>query len=113
MKNNFKVTDMMDDVIELNSVLTMADVRNVCVENDYYTLGDNDEYSNMLNYVKNVCGSKTHTVDIEHIAKDIFLHSDIDRLCIELKRTPQELYLDIVEQISDKVTLYYCVGYEF
>lgn len=52
--------------------LTMASLRSLCVEKEWYTSGDNDEYSNMLAMSKkdDITGD-----DIVEIATDICEHS--------------------------------------
>ena len=57
------------------------DVRKVCIQNDYYTFGNNAQYSNLMSFV-----SKKETVteeDIFVISNDIFAHSDIERIMDE------------------------------
>lgn len=54
--------------------LTMASLRSLCVEKEWYTSGDNDEYSNMLAMSKknDITGD-----DIVEIATDIIEHSNL------------------------------------
>lgn len=54
--------------------LTMASLRSLCVEKEWYTSGDNDEYSNML-----AMSNKDDITsdDIVEIATDIIEHSDL------------------------------------
>ena len=52
------------------------DLRNLCVEEDWYTCGDNDEYGHLL---LDLAGHKENitTDDIVEIASDIIEHSDL------------------------------------
>lgn len=52
--------------------LTMASLRSLCVEKEWYTNGDNDEYSHMLNMTKK---EDITSDDIVEIATDIIEHS--------------------------------------
>ena len=54
-------------------VLSAQDLRSLCIENNYYTRGDNEEYSNLFEWV-----GKQHnmtTTKIMQVAQDIFEHS--------------------------------------
>ena len=53
-------------------------VREMCIRNDYYTMGTSREYENLL---MNLCGGMYQGVEattevIQKIAEDIFQHSD-------------------------------------
>lgn len=54
--------------------LTMASLRSLCVEKEWYTSGDNDEYSDMLAMAKK---EDITSDDIVEIATDIIEHSDL------------------------------------
>lgn len=64
-------------IIEESKRLTATDVRYLCIEKEWYDLGTNDDYSSMLQYVKdngeNVTGNA-----IYNIAKDIVWHTNDD-----------------------------------
>lgn len=53
-----------------------ADVRRVCINFDYYTCGDNEEYDTMLEFVR---AHKPTTNNILWVANDICNHSDLHR----------------------------------
>ncbi len=55
--------------------ITPYSLRNLCIENDWYTCGDNEEYGHLL---LDLAGSKENitTDDIVEIASDIVEHSD-------------------------------------
>lgn len=55
-------------------LLSMEKLRNLCIQRDWYTKGDNGEYSNMLNMTNR--GILTSD-DIVEIALDIVAHSDL------------------------------------
>jgi len=56
--------------------LTAYSLRTLCIRQNWYTGGDNDEYSHLL---YDLAGSKPHltTQDIIEIAEDIAAHSDL------------------------------------
>ena len=55
-------------------------LRQLCIDHDWYTAGDNDEYEHLL---FNLAGDKENlsTADIIEIAADIMAHSDLDDDC--------------------------------
>lgn len=55
--------------------LSMSDLRNLCIKNNWYTNGNNDEYNELLTSVKN---KNITTNDIIDIANDIINHSDLN-----------------------------------
>lgn len=54
-------------------ILGMNKLRTLCIEKNWYTLGDNEEYSNLLTMAKK---KGITTEDIAEMATDIFNHSD-------------------------------------
>lgn len=60
------------EIMKFDHVLSMMKVRQMCIDNDYYTCGDCQEYENMFNmfYGKNV----TPTL-LKKVAQDIKSHS--------------------------------------
>ena len=56
-------------------ILHASDLRTLCIRENWYTLGDNDEYSDMM--CKTFCPNLTTEV-IADIAQDIKGHSDTD-----------------------------------
>lgn len=54
--------------------LSMSALRSLCIEKEWYTNGDNDEYSHMLNMTKK---EDITSDDIVEIAADIMEHSDL------------------------------------
>ena len=55
-------------------------LRQLCIDQDWYTAGDNDEYSHLL---FELAGDKDNlsTADIIEIAADIMAHSDLNDDC--------------------------------
>lgn len=106
MKNNFKIQTEMENIIEFKRRLDSIDIRSVCVKNNYYTLGSLEEYNNILNYANRNCQTNVRECDIEYIAKDIFKHSNIEELCINRNKEPMEIYLDIISELSYKISFY-------
>ena len=58
-------------------ILDSEKLRNYCIRNNYYTAGDNEEYSNLLYYQKNNNIENLTTYDVFRLSNDIFEHSDI------------------------------------
>lgn len=52
------------------------DLRNLCIENRWYTRGNNADYMYLLNHVDSI--ENVTTDDIVEIATDIISHSDIN-----------------------------------
>lgn len=61
----------MQDIKEIKS-WSADSVRRVCIENDLFTCGDNDEYSHMLEWVERLY---PNTENIHYIAKIILRNS--------------------------------------
>ena len=53
-------------------------VRLTCIAHDWYTCGDNEQYSRMLRAADLVQGEDLK--HIESIARDIYSHSDVERM---------------------------------
>ena len=51
-------------------------VRRMCIDNDFYICGDNEDYSKMLTYVTN--HEEPDEDDLLTVASDILRHSDED-----------------------------------
>lgn len=56
-------------------LLGMDNLRKLCIEKNWYTLGDNEEYSNLLTKAKK---KGITTEDIADMALDIYNHSNHD-----------------------------------
>ena len=74
----------MKKIIE-RQYLSIPAVRGVCIENDLYTRGTNEEYAAMFDLVRPLDGKQTITVeDLYPIAADILAHSDTDMSVVTL-----------------------------
>lgn len=60
--------------------ISASSLRALCVHMDWYTAGDNDEYSHLLYDLANN-KENLSTEDIMEIAADIMDHSDLDDDC--------------------------------
>lgn len=60
--------------------ITARALRQLCIDNDWYTAGDNDEYGHLLYDLANDKENLT-TADIIAIATDIMEHSDMEEDC--------------------------------
>ena len=55
-----------------NKMWTPSTVRSVCIDNDLYTRGDNEDYEHMLSWVRRLY---PNTENLYFIAEDIVKHS--------------------------------------
>ncbi len=85
----------------IKRLLNWDDVRKVCIQNDYYTFGDNKDYEEMLGYVMklNNCTDE----DLIGIAQDIFNHTDIERICEEGGVDRAGAFASILFNLSEEV----------
>lgn len=73
------------------------DLRNLCILHNWYTMGDNQEYSHMFELTDK---ENLTTADLVEIAADIIDHSEPDEsltivyVCFELARTAISLFFD-------------------
>ena len=65
--------------------MTASKLRSLCIKNDWYTCGDNEEYSRLFDRLYDCCGCPEHltTEKLVEIATDIMDHSDITDYTIE------------------------------
>lgn len=70
--------DKVNAITEMNlkRTISMDKVRSICIANEYYTCGDTQDYSRMLNTVSD--GEFTDSV-LKQVAMDIYNHSDIEK----------------------------------
>lgn len=93
--NNYTSIDIVETL-----KLDFGDVRRLCIENNWYTYGDCNDYSAMLEYVQeNSINPAGHV--IYSIAKDIYKHS---RHEVEFE--------DIMFQVGELVQITYAIGDE-
>lgn len=80
-------------------VIVMTDkVRGLCIKENYYTRGNNDEYSNMFD----LCRAAETVEDVKAIAKDIAAHSNIERIMNAYGVTEAEALRYITENILNE-----------
>lgn len=65
----------MKNPYKIYRILGMGQLRALCVQRNWYTQGDNAEYSHMLNMANK---SNLTSDDILEIALDIIAHSDLE-----------------------------------
>ena len=70
------------------------DVRNMCVRENFYTCGNNEDYSKMLDYVNE--HKNPEDMDIYIVAKDILKHTD-ENLCQTMENIMFILANDVVK----------------
>lgn len=63
-------------------VLTVEDVREVCIRHQYYTRGDCEAYQNMFE-----CCGYVNADSLEEIAKDIKDHSNTEDSVLDIMQT--------------------------
>lgn len=79
----------------LKRTLRPEDVRMVCIDHNYYTCGDNEEYGNMFSMLDMKIGAAHSNINgyrLQMIAEDIKAHSDTE-----------ETVEDIVWALSSKI----------
>ena len=88
--------------VKESRVLYSDSVRRLCIDNDWYTRGNNEDYKKLLDYV---ASKRTFTLnDIKKVAINIYNHSDIDTLANEYG-CDNELYLNhIFYEILNNIT---------
>lgn len=76
-------------------------IRSMCIENHYYTCGDNEDYNKLYEFIKN---HKPTSINIYWVAEDIARHSDLSRY----RQTEKENIESIMYAIAnDCVTTFY------
>ena len=81
-------------------------VRQMCINENYYTCGNNEEYSHML---FDMC-SEAHTVEeVKAIAEDIAAHSDVEEKMNSYGVTEEQMILIITENIINECS-YISIG---
>ena len=81
------------------TIISSEKVRNLCVENGYYTDGSNYEYSELLNVL---CDKKYTDTRLVAIMRDIVKHTDIDACFTNCNN--DEIYEILAYQIANNCT---------
>ena len=78
-------------------------MRNLCIQQRYYTRGNTEEYAELLNMCSDDDNSYTTLTDdlLTALVENIFTHSDFDDL-IEMGYTDDDLRQDIAFYILNK-----------
>lgn len=79
---------------EMNYYLAQR-IREVCIENNWFTAGDNEAYSNLLNNVLD--GS----FNVNDIAEDIYIHSSTNDLFEKVLNTVKNI-ADFAYEVFEK-----------
>lgn len=88
--------------IKMNRVWNAADVRSMCIREKFYTCGNCEDYSQMLEYVdthRNI----SEDFDIYAVARDILIHTDK-----ELEQTVENIMYILA---NDVIKYFYEVEY--
>lgn len=72
---------MMFKKVNVTRKLFWDDVRQVCIQNNYYTRGTNEEYMDLFNIIRSF--STIDDTQLFIVAQDIYNHSDVDRIMNE------------------------------
>ena len=72
---------MMFKKVNVTRKLFWDDVRQVCIQNQYYTRGTNEEYLDLFNIVRSF--STVDDTQLFIVAQDIYNHSDVERIMNE------------------------------
>lgn len=92
----------MKTIIETRT-LSMDDLRELCIKNNYYTEGTNDEYDRFLTSVKGVEITKDK---IYYLAVNIFTHSDIEDNGLSTDEIVASIMYNIAEICHTVFTVY-------
>lgn len=52
-----------------------SDIRTLCIRNDYYTYGTNEDYESLFDFIRN---NEPSLENVYHVAMDIVRHSNLD-----------------------------------
>lgn len=72
---------MMFKKVNVTRKLFWDDVRQVCIQNQYYTRGTNEEYLDLFNIIRSF--STVDDTQLFIVAQDIYNHSDVERIMNE------------------------------
>lgn len=75
-----------------------ASVRQMCINHGRYTRGDNEDYSSMLDFVRE---NEPTIENIQRVAKDIVKHSDMDCYGLDFDECVEGIMFDIA---NDAIT---------
>lgn len=92
----------MKTIIETRT-LFMDDLRKLCIKNNYYTEGTNEEYDRFLTSVKGVEMTKNQ---IYYLAVNIFTHSDIESNGLSTDEIIASIMYNIAEACHTMFTVY-------
>lgn len=67
--------------VSVTRKLFWDDVRQVCIQNNYYTHGTNEEYTDLFNIIRSF--SIVDDTQLFIVAQDIYNHSDVQRIMEE------------------------------
>lgn len=98
---------MMFKKTNVTRKLFWDDVRQVCIQNEYYTHGDNEDYSALLKYIDTL--GEVNDQALFNIAQDIYNHSDIERIMNEGGVDECGAFESIIFNITEKVHTFYKV----
>ncbi len=72
---------MMFKKVNVTRKLFWDDVRQVCIQNQYYTRGTNEEYMDLFNIIRSF--STVDDTQLFIVAQDIYNHSNVERIMNE------------------------------
>lgn len=78
-------------------------VRQMCIDNNYYTRGDVDAYTKMLDFVYHHLDANNEVQMIE-VAQNIFNHSDINQKMLEYGCSEREVLSSIIYNLYNDCT---------
>lgn len=76
-------------------------VRYMCIRENYYTRGNETDYSHLLGDLCNFCRDLTMD-DLEEIVADILNHSDVDGICDRDGCTKDEIFGAVLWEIINE-----------
>lgn len=95
------------DEMTVKRYISAGKVRNICIENGYYTRGDNEAYSKMLDSIN--VKDEFNDEKLKSVAVDIYNHSDIENMMllygIDELEVMEHIVYTLVNGSSYKVTV--------
>lgn len=86
---------------KLTRCIHADELRQMCIENNYFTLGDCDAYARLLNWI-NRCKS-IESSDVMAIADYIYTYSDVEDECKMFGCTEDEYFNNVYFNIGEIV----------
>lgn len=88
--------------IKSEKILSPASIRSLCIEQNWYTCGTNEEYNNMLNMIQNKRVTKNL---LYRIALDIYYHSKKETYCYSCNEQIEHIMFYLNKAVNEFFTI--------